>query len=90
MLGTFIIGMLAICSLILLAAWASDTIQAALEPAPVAPYSAGPEIGRVRVQLKGQASAITIRMGHLIRGDLRHRVGDHLCRTCRRVGPHAR
>jgi hypothetical protein len=50
MLGTYIIGMLIVCTLILLAAWASDAIQDALKPTRVAQCSDGPKVGQGRVK----------------------------------------
>jgi hypothetical protein len=46
MLGTFIIGMLVFCSVVLVAAWASDTVKAALQSAPTAQSAPVQKVGR--------------------------------------------
>jgi hypothetical protein len=48
MLGTFIIGMLIVCTAVLFVAWAGDSLKSALEPAPVGGSSQGPKPGRAR------------------------------------------
>jgi hypothetical protein len=50
MLGIFIVGMLIVCSLTLLTAWAVDAIKAALEPISAAQCSEGSKVGQDRVK----------------------------------------
>jgi hypothetical protein len=50
MLGTLIVGMLIVCSLILLAAWVIDGIQAAFDARHAARCSEGPQVGQGRVK----------------------------------------
>jgi len=58
MLGTFIVGMLIVCSLILLAAWVSDSVQAALEAARAPQCSEAPKVRQRRVRTRTSITSL--------------------------------
>jgi hypothetical protein len=58
MLGTYIIGMLVVCSLILLAEWVRDAIQTALKPARVAQCSDGRKVDQGRVKSRTSITSL--------------------------------
>jgi hypothetical protein len=56
MLGTFIVGMLIVCSLFLLAGWAADTMQAVRETMCDVQCSEVPKVGQGRVKSRTQTT----------------------------------